>query len=80
MRGYLFVRQTLCNKTENRALPWRKTDCRRRSGDVFREQRSSWDDIALQAIQKRSTSEPARQLNRLTSFLFGFTRSCIVAG
>ena len=72
VRSDFFVRQTLCDKTENSTLPGRETDCRRRSGGVFREQRSSWDDIALQSIQKRSKSKPARQLKRLTAFLFGF--------
>src|ERR1700741_4076507 len=72
VRSDFFVRQTFCDKAKNRALPRRETDCRRRAGGVFGEQRSSWDDIALQAIQKRSKSKPARQLKRLTAFLFGF--------
>src|SRR5438445_12772276 len=72
VRGNLFVRQTLRDKTENGVLPGRKTDCGSRPGAVFRGQRSGWDSIALQTIQKRSKSKPARQLKRLTAFLFGF--------
>src|SRR5215469_15764122 len=63
MRGYLFVRQALCDKTQNRKLPGRKTDCRCRSGYTFRLQRCSWGRIwVVRNLEKVEAQAGARVL------------------